>query len=187
MNDIHHFKKSCIHHNQSLRFYCESCEEPICQECFHIGPHNNKLHRIVNLIDAFRKNFSRVDSTIVRFVNAKYEEVYKQMQKIEMKVDEVKNNKKLIERDIRSEYQMMLERLTSEEGTKLAVLQNEQSVLNKEVNNIQQLLIYVDSIKRSDSPDMIGFLLRFKEIAESIEVIMSRQVKSGNIIRRDRR
>ena len=138
-------------------------------------------------MDAFHKNFTRVDSTILRFVNPKFEEVFRQVQKIEMKVDEVKNNKKLIERDIRSEYQMMLERLTSEEGTKLAVLQNEQSVLNKEVNNIQQLLIYVDSIKRSDSPDMIGFLLRFKEIAESIEVIMSRQVKSGNIIRRDRR
>ena len=95
-----------------------------------------------------------------------------------MKVDEVKNNKKMIEREIRSEYSAMLERLTSEEGTKLAVLIHDQSILNKEVNKIQELLNYNDSIKHSENPDMIGFLLRFKQIAESIEVIMSRKVKS---------
>ena len=54
-------ERPCVHHNQPLRYYCEACEEPICEECQYSGPHNTELHRISTLQEAFdaRCNYLR--------------------------------------------------------------------------------------------------------------------------------
>ena len=36
-------EKRCYYHQLPLVFYCESCEEPICEQCTVLGPHNNQV------------------------------------------------------------------------------------------------------------------------------------------------
>lgn len=33
----------CMTHGKPLPIYCTSCEEPICEDCATIGPHNNQV------------------------------------------------------------------------------------------------------------------------------------------------
>lgn len=34
----------CSHHGLVLEIYCDSCEEPICQQCIIMGPHNTQVN-----------------------------------------------------------------------------------------------------------------------------------------------
>lgn len=52
-----------------------------------------------------------------------------QIYRIEYRIEEIRYVKTLIERDIRSEYSGILERLKSAEGLKTAVLQHEMAEL----------------------------------------------------------
>ena len=55
-------KKLCYHHQHPLILYCDTCDEPICNECQIIGPHNTNYHRILNLQDAYNKRMSYINS-----------------------------------------------------------------------------------------------------------------------------
>ena len=35
----------CVQHNSNLIYFCESCEEPVCQLCTTLGPHNNQVKK----------------------------------------------------------------------------------------------------------------------------------------------
>lgn len=102
-----------------------------------------------------------------------------QTQLIEFHIEDVKNAKNNIERDIRSEYSQLIESLRGEEGKKLAILQYESSILQKEVNKIQDIVNTVNDINMSDSPDMIAFLLRFKQINENVELSLAKPFKKS--------
>jgi hypothetical protein len=66
LGPIEEFRKVCYHHNQELRFFCDSCEEPICYDCTVMGPHNTQLHRIASTTDAFRARFDIINKAIHR-------------------------------------------------------------------------------------------------------------------------
>jgi len=34
---------ACLLHNRELVLYCMSCEEPVCDGCSTLGPHNNQV------------------------------------------------------------------------------------------------------------------------------------------------
>lgn len=56
--------RHCIHHNVPFQYFCETCEEPICQQCTVLGPHNTQLHRINRLNDAFKIRCAKIDESI---------------------------------------------------------------------------------------------------------------------------
>jgi hypothetical protein len=177
VSDVYHLKKLCYHHNNQLKFFCESCEEPVCQECQMIGPHNNKLHRISNVFESFRKKFTYVNNLVQKSLINKLDAMTNQIQAIEFHIEEVKNAKNSIEREIRAEYAQLIENLRGEEGKKLAILQYESSILQKEVNKVQDIVNTVNEINMSDSPDMIAFLLRYKQINENVELSLAKPFK----------
>lgn len=37
-------EKVCFLHGQKLVYFCETCEEPICDKCILLGPHNNQVY-----------------------------------------------------------------------------------------------------------------------------------------------
>lgn len=177
ISEVPHLRKLCFHHNNTLKFFCESCEEPICQDCQMIGPHNNKLHKIITIFDSFRKKFTYLSNLIKKSVLTKYDQTMTQVQYFEYLVDQVKNVKNSIEREIRSEYAEMIGNLNSVEGKKIAVLNYESSLLQKDVTKLQEIIAYVNDISNSDSPDMISFLLRYKQINEMIEFCLAKPLK----------
>jgi palmitoyltransferase len=38
-----HLPVFCVMHKSPLNFYCDSCNEPVCQLCITLGPHNNQV------------------------------------------------------------------------------------------------------------------------------------------------
>lgn len=50
----------CIIHQEPLTHYCYSCEEPICYRCAAYGPHNNQLHRVVEISVAYKSSVSQI-------------------------------------------------------------------------------------------------------------------------------
>ncbi len=178
MEEIQHLKKLCYHHNLPLKLYCDSCEEPICHECQVIGPHNNRLHKISNIFESFRKKFNMLNNIVQKNLIFKLDELTNQIGIFEMKIEEIKNNKNSIEREIRSEYSGMIENLRSEEGKKLAILQYESGILQKEINKIHEIISKINEISFSDNPDMVNFLLKFKHYQDSVEESLAKPIKS---------
>lgn len=168
-----------------MKFYCESCEEPICHECHHIGPHNNKLHKISNVIDSFRKKFTYINNVIQNNLLEKYDILINHLQTIDFTTEQVKLAKNEIERGIRTEYTKMIEDLRSEEGKKLAMLQSDASILQKDLNRINDVIGFVKDVNSSETPDMVAFLLRFRKINETVELCLAKQAKRNIDIKVD--
>ena len=43
----------CVHHKEPLKYFCDSCEEPICNQCTIMGPHNTQVFTIYIYIYIF--------------------------------------------------------------------------------------------------------------------------------------
>lgn len=69
--------------------------------------------------------FDQVNRAISQAVVPKRAQLLGQIQRVDQKLDEIKNTKKMVEQDIKREYGAILERLRSSEGAKLAVLQHD--------------------------------------------------------------
>ena len=187
INFVQNFQKTCyLHSGQSLKLFCESCEEPICHECQMIGPHNNKLHKVVNIIDSYRKKLNYVNLINNKNINNKYNQLMNQIQYLDNISKQIKEVKSSIEKNIRKEYGQMIDNLNSFEGKKLAIINYESSNLQKNLNDISEIINYLNQIILSDQPDMIDFLLKYKQINEKVEDILAKPIKTKyNIVKDD--
>ena len=171
--------KTCfLHINDSIQYFCESCEEPICQKCQMIGPHNNKLHKIVSISDSFKTKFMYINKIANKQLVEKYKSMLKQIKYLENLENEIKNNKNVIEREIRTEYSKHFENLNSVCGKKFAVINFESNNLQKDLNNITELVNYINELINNESPDMIGFLLKFKQLNNVIENTLAKPINT---------
>ena len=162
--------KSCfLHSNEQIQYFCESCEEPICQKCQMIGPHNNKLHKIVSISESFKNKFVYINKIANKQLVIKYKQMLQQLKYLENLSNEIKNNKNVIERKIRTEYSKHSENLNSICGKKFAIINFESNNLQKDLNTVTELINYINDISNSESPDMIGFLLKFKQLNNMLE------------------
>ena len=171
-------KKFCYHHNSPLKFFCETCEEPICQECQMIGPHNSKLHKIISIYDSFHKKYNYLNQMINRNIKSKYAQSMNQLQYLDYVTEQVKNYKNNIERGIRKDFSEMIDNLDSIEGKKLAVINYDSAILQKDINMMQEIMNYLNEMNNNENNDMIAFLLRYKQINEMIEYILAKPVKT---------
>ena len=80
----------------------------------------------------------------------------------------------------------MIDNLNSFEGKKNAIINYESSNLQKSLNDISEIINYLNQIILSDQPDMIDFLLKYKQINEKVENILAKPLKTKyNIITDD--
>ena len=172
--------KTCfLHSNELIQYFCESCEEPICQKCQMIGPHNNKLHKIISLSDSFKNKFIYINKIANKQLVEKYKEMLNQIKYLENLENEIKKNKNKIEREIRTEYSKHFENLNSICGKKFAVINFESNNLQKDLNDLSELVNYINDLINTESPDMIGFLLKFKQLNNMIENILSKPINTN--------
>jgi palmitoyltransferase len=169
--------KTCfLHNNEPIQYFCESCEEPICQKCQMIGPHNNKLHKIISISESFKTKFIYINKIANKQLIDKYKEILKQIKALENIESEIKKNKNIIEREIRTEYSKHFENLNSVCGKKFAVINFESNNLQKDLNDLSELVNYINDLINNESPDMINFLLKFKQLNNMIENILSKPI-----------
>ena len=172
--------KMCfLHSNEPIQYFCESCEEPICQKCQMIGPHNNKLHKIVSISESFKTKFVYINKIANNQLVNKYKQMLQQLKYLENLSNEIKNNKNKIEREIRTEYSKHSENLNSVCGKKFAVVNFESNTMQKDLNNITELINYINDISNNDSPDMIGFLLKFKQLNNMLENSLTKPINTN--------
>lgn len=106
-----HLRKLCVNHKLPLKFYCESCCDPICTECYEKGSHSNKLHKINNIYDSFRTKYRFLNNIVTQNLMEKNEQLIDHLQLIERVTNQVRSNKNEIEKEIKREYIKMIENL----------------------------------------------------------------------------
>lgn len=47
-----------------MLLYCQSCEEPICELCTRLGPHNTQTHRIIDIHQAYNQRVASLSHMI---------------------------------------------------------------------------------------------------------------------------
>lgn len=77
--------------------------------------------------EAFGYRFQTLNKTITEDLVPKRTQLIGQIVRLDARLDQVKTVKQTIERDIRSEYAGIMERLKSAEGVKTAVLSHDLS------------------------------------------------------------
>jgi len=134
------------------------------------------LHRINSLEEAFEIRAGKIKQILHSNLLQKKDQLLAQIHRIEYRIEEIKYVKTIIERDIRSEYSGIMERLNSAEGLKLAVLHHEISELQKDLDKINDLGKVFK--KMCESPDnYLNFLLRSRNLYENIEYMLSKPFK----------
>lgn len=175
-----------MHHGLRLDIFCESCDEPVCKDCSVVGPHNNqvfiiiKLHRLNSISDSYRIRVARLSDLLNNNIMEKKEQMLAQVHRIEYRVEEIRYVKTIIERDVRAEYNGMLERLRYSEGVKVAVLQHEIQELQRDLERINEI---GETFMRftSRNADPVSFLLKSRALYESIEQLVSKVFKGWRV------
>lgn len=58
------------------------------------------------------------------------------------------------------------------------MLQSDSSILQKDLNRINDVISFVKDVNNTETPDMVAFLLRFRKINETVELCLAKQPKS---------
>ncbi|EGR29141.1 hypothetical protein IMG5_162440 [Ichthyophthirius multifiliis] len=172
------YNKFCVHHSSELVYYCESCEEPICRNCTKLGPHNNQLHRINTLEEAYKSRVSNLSELIKGNLLQKRDQLLAQIHRIEYRIEEIKYIKQIIERDVRNEYASIIENLKQAEGKKLAILQHEMAELQKDLDKINDLGNSFSNFVNNPN-DPVSFLINAQTIHENIEFLVAKPFKTN--------
>jgi len=168
--------KLCIHHSQPMAFYCDSCQEPVCNTCTVIGPHNTQLHRLISIQAAFRTQSTALKHIMLSTLVPKRDQLAAQIYRLDFRVGEIKQVKTYIERDIRTEFEGMLETLRFMEGTKDVVLRHEVESLRRDIEKINEIIDLFYTYTK-EGGDQFEFLTKYAYLKESIQYIMHKDFK----------
>ena len=183
INEMKHLKHFCIHHKLPLKLFCDSCNEPICEECKVIGPHETKLHNVKTIIEAYNDKYKILLNIVENKIVADINRLINNQNIIENKIKEVEMKASLIEKEINESYYKSIEKVRSEKGKRIAILNFESSKFQKEMINIQEIINFNNEYiknnnnlfnNKNDNEDKIEYLLKYKNVLENIESIISK-------------
>jgi hypothetical protein len=157
--------------------FCDSCNEVACESCCEEGTHSNKLHATVPITESYLRKFKDLNSFVSKDLMVKHEKLLKQVAVLERISEDLKSNKDEIEKEIRNEYTRIIENLKREEGKKLSVITHETNIIQKELNKINEIAIFLKEMD-TDSPDLIKFMEHYKEYRETAEKCYIKEIKS---------
>lgn len=97
-----------------------------------------------------------------------------QVHRIEYRLEEIRRVKLMIERDMKSEFSAMNERLNAACGAKVAMLEHDIAELHGDLDRINHVIGAVDN----SSHDMIGFLQKSAELRDTLEVSITKPFRT---------
>jgi len=159
----------CTRHGKPLTLYCDSREEPLCQEC--LSSYNS--YTILPIEEAYRYRLAAVYNSLNTHLFSKRDHMMAQMQRLELRIEEMKRTKSSIERDMKSEFNAMNERLNSVYGGKVAVLSHDFNELQTDLGRINQI---VEVVEKS-SHNALEFLQKSPEIKDAVEIALAKPFK----------
>ena len=183
---------NCYHHNIPLRYYCESCDEPVCNLCQQQGPHNTSLHHVCSLFEVYRRRLNGVKERIEKNLVSKQEKIESVMLNIDSMIKTTKENASNILRGINSEYDISEDTLNKCEGKKLAMLNYNAASIQKEIIAIEDILSFINTDyidtngdaraqmasmnsnrSSNEEKDYLSFLLKHKALSEKIDAMIA--------------
>lgn len=170
--------RTCYHHAVFLTLYCDTCEEPVCDQCTIVGPHNTQMHKISNLMDAYNSRVAKLSHIINGNLIKKRDELVSRINGIEARIEELKHRQEKIERDIRTECGYIMERLKNAEGSKQALLNHEMHVVQEELEHMQEIKRRFLELTK-DEATVPQFLAASSALNKNIEFLLSKPVKKN--------
>ena len=183
---------NCYHHNIPLRYYCESCDEPVCNLCQQQGPHNTSLHHVCSLFEVYRRRLNGVKERIEKNLLSKQAKIESVMLNIDSMIKTTKENASNILRGINSEYDISEDTLNKCEGKKLAMLNYNAASIQKEIIAIEDILSFINTDyidtngdaraqmasmnsnrSSNEEKDYLSFLLKHKALSEKIDAMIA--------------
>jgi len=110
---------------------------------------------------------SWVSNTVRTSLVSKRDGLVSQLKKVDERIEEVKSNRAAIEREVKKEYNLMIEKLKNQEGTKIAVLVHEMNELQKDIDRIDWVAGHSGELIQANR--VRDFLAGFKDVQQTIE------------------
>ncbi len=157
----------------------------VCHKCTILGPHNNKLHRILEMAEAFRQRQGFLQRLVCEDLLAKRDLLARALVAIEENSEELKLRKYRIEREVKKEYSETLDRLKEAEGVKLAILHHEMGDLQRDLEAINTLgndfFFYTNRQPAGMISDnaKVAFLVKERSMREKLEELISKPFKQA--------
>ena len=177
---LQNMNATCYHHGHPLRYYCESCDDPVCLQCKTQGPHNTSLHHVDSLFEVYRKKLSLIKHKVDTDLSSKNSKIESLMLQIENIINDTKRTSKRILQGINTEYESIVDNLSKTEGKKLAMLNYNSTNIQKDLMNINNIITTLNtnydnySNKHKDEHDHISFLLKYKSLSEQIDALITK-------------
>ncbi|OMJ71713.1 hypothetical protein SteCoe_29999 [Stentor coeruleus] len=165
---------SCFRHHKEVKYFCELHEEVLCEECLSSAPYTTSPSKICKIDEAYRKKFTSVYQILNSQIFPKRDQLKSQINKINNKISEVQAAKGFIEKDMKSEFSALNERLNSNFGTKFALLEYDVQELQSDLDRIDYV---VNSIHGANS-DIQGFLNKYTEIRDTTDLILAKPFRT---------
>ena len=183
IENFNNLNMKCYHHNLPLKFFCESCQEPICLNCKTFGPHNNPLHHVGSIFEIYRKYLDNCKNQIEKNLIGKNEKIENILLNIDSLSKENKNTANIILKGINNEFDTAKNIIKKEEGKKLAILNYNSSIIQKEILQIENILNDLGEVDNnkinnpyySNKEDPLEFLLKYKNTIKIIDKIISKK------------
>lgn len=165
---------ACFRHHKEVKFFCEIHEEVLCDDCLAAPPYTTSQSRILKIEEAYRKRFTSAYQVLNSQIFPKRDQITAQLSKINLKIEEVRDAKALIEKDMKGEFSAMNERLSSNFGTKVALLEYDISELQADLDRID----YIIRLIQSANSDIHAFLAKYAEIRDTTDLILAKPFRT---------
>ena len=165
---------SCFRHHKEVKFFCEIHEEVLCDECLISSPYTTSPSKILKIDEAYRKRFSSAYQVLNSSIVPKRDQITAQLKRLSAKLEEVREAKSLIEKDMKGEFSAMNERLNSDFGSKVALLEYDVGELQADLDRID----YIVSSIQSANADVQSFLGKFPNIRDTTDLILAKPFRT---------
>lgn len=169
-------KKLCLHHNQSLSYFCASCDEAICKECQQLGPHNTKYHSIISIKEAFNNKYMKISQLINEKLHYRFNKLNMNIKIIEKILEKIISDSADAERDINKYFNNLLSNLKNAKGKRLAMLDFETGFIQQNIIALEELKDYVFDTKENND-DLLDFVMKFDVVKNKMEELLDKPKK----------
>jgi hypothetical protein len=176
IQEIAILKKLCLHHNQTLSYYCSSCDEAICKECQQLGPHNTKYHTIISIKEAFNNKYMKISKLINENLNYRFNKLNINIKIIDKILEKIISDSADAERDINKYFNSLLCNLKNAKGKRLAMLDFETGFIQQSIIALEELKDYVFDTKENND-DLLDFVMKFEVVKNKMEELLDKPKK----------
>lgn len=111
LQEAQHIINRCPDHLLKLKYFCETCNQPICDSCIKDGRHSSKHHSISSITESFQQKFDSLKSFISKELMKKFIKLQEKLRDIEDICQLVRTKSSSIEKEIKDFQAKLIEKL----------------------------------------------------------------------------